>query len=171
MKKILTGFIILGLGIGVPAWLGILFTGTPNTEDIIIDSEASDDFLQNTDQLPPTKKKPKDPIVAIIDFHPNVLNFKSEGNWITIYITLSNEYDVTNININTVLLNDEVPASTKTEIIDIDNDNLLDLMVKFSRNLVKNTLELQEFCAISITGELFEGNEFEGTDIIKLIHF
>jgi hypothetical protein len=170
MKKFLTGLFILGLGVGFPACLGSFLIETSNTEDIIIDNEVSDDFLQDKDEAH-KKKKPKDPIVATIDIHPNVLNFKSKGNWMTIYITLPNEYDVNNININTVLLNDEVPASTKTEIIDIDNDNLLDLMIKFSRNLVKNTLELQEFCIISITGKMFEGNEFEGTDIIKLIHF
>lgn len=173
MKKLITGLIILGLGIGFPVSLGAFLIETPNTEDSIIESEGNDDLLLNEEVIDTsaTKKKPKDPIIATIDFHPEVLNFKSKGNWVTVYISLPDDYDVNNVNMNTVFLNGDVPASTKTEIIDINNDNIPDLMVKFNRNLVKNALEPQEFCNIIITGEMIEGNEFKGIDIIKLIHY
>ncbi|MFW9970388.1 MAG: hypothetical protein ACFFDF_09325 [Candidatus Odinarchaeota archaeon] len=59
----------------------------------------------------------------------------------------------------------------KFEIFDINNDNCLELMVKFNRTLVQSVVEPQEFCTIIITGELIDGKIFKGTDIIKLIHF
>ncbi|MFX1307696.1 MAG: hypothetical protein ACFFB8_19065 [Promethearchaeota archaeon] len=173
MKKLITGLIILGLGIGFPTCLGTFLIETPNPEDNIIESEGNDDLLLTEEVGHNTKiiKKPKYPIIATIDFHPEVINFKSKGNWVTVYISLPDDYDVNNVNMNTVFLNGDIPASTKTEIIDINNDNIPDLMVKFNRTLVKNGLEPQEFCNIIITGEMIEGNEFKGIDIIKLIHY
>lgn len=174
MKKAITGLIILGLGIGFPACFGIFLIETQNTEDNVIDDNNTDNFIQKEGNEKPSKKIPKNQIVATINVDPDTLNSKSKGKWITVYITLASGYDVNNIAIDTVKLNGEVSAAPKYEILDINNDNCLDLMVKFDRASVKDfiveSLEFDTF-TISITGELNEGIIFEGTDIIKLIHF
>jgi len=174
MKKAITGLIILGLGIGFPACLGIFLIETQNTEDNIIDDNNTDNFIQKEGNEKPSKKIPKNPIIATINVDPNALNSKSKGKWITVYITLASGYDVNDIAIATVKLNGELLAAPKFEILDINNDNCLDLMVKFDRILVKDIIvgsQESDTFTIIITGELCDGKFFEGTDIIKLIHF
>ena len=171
MKKTITGLIILGLGIGFPACLGIFLIETQNTEDGIVDGDKTDNFPNKEEGELPKKEEPGDPIKANINVDPNVLNLKSKGKWITVYITLTKGYNVNNIVMNSVILNDLIPAAPKFEIRDINNDNCLELMVKFNRILVQNVVEPQEFCTIIITGKLIDGKNFKGTDIIKLIHF
>jgi len=48
------------------------------------------------------------PITAIIDFDPDTLNLKSEGRWVTVYIELPNGYDVSEIDVPSIKLNDFV---------------------------------------------------------------
>jgi hypothetical protein len=171
MKKTITGLIILGLGIGFPSCIGIYLIETKNTEDNIIDENKTDDFPQKETVELPKKEKPKDPIVAYINVDPDSLNVKSKGNWITVYIALAAGYDVNHILLDSVFLNEVVPTAPISEILDFNDDNCPDLMVKFNRTLVKNVVEFQEFVTIIITGKLIDGREFEGTDIIELIHF
>ena len=114
----------------------------------------------------------EDPISATIDFHPKRLNLKSKGKWVTVFIKLPEEYDVNDIDLATILLNSELAAElTPTEIIDIDNDGLLDLMVKFNRTSIKDVLNLQAICEITITGTLFSGIEFISICQINLINY
>jgi len=105
-----------------------------------------------------------------IDIDPNTLNLNSTGNWITCYIELPEEYNVSDINISTILLNNTVSAeSHPTNISDYDNDSIPDLMVKFDRQDVIDILEVGDSVEISVSGKLFDGTRFEGTDYIKVI--
>ncbi|MCK4365671.1 MAG: hypothetical protein KAW45_06445 [Thermoplasmatales archaeon] len=109
-------------------------------------------------------------IPATIDIDPDTLNLNSSGKWITCYIELPDGYDVTDIDISTILLNDVVPAENHpTNIGDHDNDGIPDLMVKFDRQDVIDILEVGESVEIKITGELVDGIRFEGVDYIKVI--
>lgn len=123
-------------------------------------------------------------ILANIDFQPEVLNLKSRGQWITGYIELPIEYNVTEIDISTVLIN-EINSEILTtslravssqeygfvrdpELYDIDNDGILELMVKFDRKELLTLLNSGQYSLI-ITGKLKSGVELKGVDSIKVI--
>jgi hypothetical protein len=99
---------------------------------------------------------------ATINIDPDTLNLKSKGRWITCYITLNNPYDVNDIDISTILLEDTIPA----EWGDIQGYTL---MVKFDRSEVENMLSPGTY-NLKVTGELTDGTEFEGySDEIRII--
>ena len=63
-----------------------------------------------------------------------------------------------------ILFSNEILAEKKpTEINYFDNNNLLDLMVKFDRSSVISLLESQELCEVSVSGKLNNKNEFKGS--------
>ena len=96
-----------------------------------------------------------EPIInAAIDIDPNTLNLKSKGRWITCYITLNSPYDVNDIDISTVILEDTIPAAWG----DIQGDTL---MVKFDRSDVQDMLSPGTY-NLKVTGELTDGTIFQG---------
>lgn len=115
------------------------------------------------------KVYPATSVSATIDIDPDTLNLKSKGKWVTTYIELLEEYDVADIDVSTIMLNDQVQAEmTPTEIGDYDDDGIADLMVKFDRSAVQGILEVGEEVEITVTGELTDGT-FEGSDTIRVI--
>lgn len=123
-------------------------------------------------------------IPAIIDVDPDTLNLKSKGEWITVYIELPKhpelpEFDVSQININTVMLNNQIPAESNPKygfvvdpnsyLMDHDDDGLLERMVKFNRTDVQNILEPGDRVKIEVTGLLFDTRPFYGLDWIRVI--
>jgi len=112
-------------------------------------------------------------VPATIDIHPDALNLKSQGKWIAAYFELPESYDVADINVSTIMLNDTIPAElSPTAIGDYDNDGIPDLMVKFNRT------EIAEFIlskgimvgniTLTITGRLYDGTMFEDSDVIRV---
>jgi hypothetical protein len=109
-------------------------------------------------------------IPATIDFDPDTLNKKSEGNWVTVYTELPAGYNVTDINVSTMLLNETVPAELQPiEVGDYDSDGVPDLMVKFDRQAVNDILPIGDAVSITVTGNLYDGAPFEGSDTIRVI--
>ena len=109
-------------------------------------------------------------IEATIDIDPDTLNLKNKGNWITAYIELPAGYNVADINVSTLLLNNLVPAELKPASIgDNDNDGIVDLMAKFDRPAVEGLLEISENVEITVSGSLISGTQFVGIDIIRVI--
>jgi len=111
-------------------------------------------------------------IPAMVDFDPDTLNLKGEGQWVTVYIELpvGHGYDVSMIDLGSLWLNGQVQAEAKpVEIADYDGDGIPDLMVKFSRKAFQNILEVGEEVEITISGELIDGRLVEGKDTIKVI--
>jgi len=110
---------------------------------------------------------------TIIDFDPDTLNLESKGEFATVYIELPAGFDVNQIDISGIILNDSVPALTKaTEINDFDEDGKTDLMVKFERNKVQGVLNSGERVPIIVTGKVFHNGsnlDFKGDDIIKVM--
>lgn len=113
---------------------------------------------------------PGDILLGSIDIKPDILNLKSKGKWITCYIELPKEYDVDNVDVSTMILNEQVPAELKfSEIGDYDGDETPDLMVKFNRSLVQQILNAGDEVKITVSGELNDGTPFEGSDTIRVI--
>ncbi len=109
-------------------------------------------------------------VQATVDIKPNTLNLKSKGKWITGYIELPSGYDVNNIDITAVKLNNTVSAEQKpTEVGDYDKDGIPDLMVKFDRAEVEKIITAGDEVKITISGQLTDGKKFAGSDTIRVI--
>ena len=123
-------------------------------------------------------------ITATTDIHPQALNLRSKGKCITAYVELPESYDVNDINVSTVMLNDTILAELHpTEVGDYDNDGVLDLMVKFSKaeviayvltNIDSSKLEglsrpyVME-ATLAVTGRLYDNTSFVGYDTVYVI--
>jgi hypothetical protein len=112
---------------------------------------------------------PSTNITATINFDPDTLNKKSKGNWVTVYIELPAGYNVSNINISSLLLNNSVHAETWPYAVgDNDKDVIPDLMVKFNRDAVINILPNGENIQVKVAGTVGT-TTFEGVDRIRVI--
>jgi len=117
---------------------------------------------------------------AVVDINPDALNLRSVGQWITAYIQLPTEYSAADINATTILLNGTISpvqdlkygfvTDSSEYLVDHNNDGILERMVKFDRATVESFIYNQGIrygnVALTITGKLFDGILFEGTDII-----
>jgi cell wall-associated NlpC family hydrolase len=109
-------------------------------------------------------------IPAFVDFDPDTLNLKSKGKWVTTYVELPIGYDINEIDLESIKLNDQIPIEAKpTEIGDYDENGIPDLMVKFDRLAVQNILEVGEEVKVTISGKLIDEKPFEGSNIIRVI--
>jgi len=119
-----------------------------------------------------------------IDIAPDILNLKSQGRWITAYIQLPEEYNPEDIDAATILLNGtfqpildpkyDFVTNSSEYLVDYDGDGVLERMVKFNRaevaSWIFDDLGIQYGnVTLSITGELFDGTSFDGTDVIKVL--
>ena len=129
-------------------------------------------------------------IAASIDIDPDVLNVKGQGQWVTVYIELPADWDVADIDLTTVKLNGTVPAVTDPQygfvtdpnsyITDNDGDGILERMVKFDRELVKQLVDVGEDLEeapgglegevqLTVSGKV-AGTWFEGSSTVLVLH-
>jgi hypothetical protein len=108
-------------------------------------------------------------IPATIDFDPDTLNPRSKGKWVTVYIDLPQDYDVNDINLNSI----ELITSSGTVPVEETPTGVEDgtLMVKFDRQEVIGILEPGEEILITVSGELNDETSWEGTDQIRVLDF
>jgi hypothetical protein len=115
---------------------------------------------------------------ANINIDPDTLNLGSKGRWITAYIELPKGYDVADIDVSSIFLNETilVDPSAPTAVGDYDHDTIPDLMVKFNRaevrSLILANVNIEERFAtitLTITGKLYDETQFQGNDTIKII--
>jgi predicted outer membrane repeat protein len=102
-------------------------------------------------------------IPAEVRIVPQTINLASKGNWITCYIWLPEQYNVADIEPNSVLLEDEI----KPEEFSVDEQQQI-VMARFTREDVQPILDIGDI-ELTITGQLANGTVFEGTDTIKVI--
>jgi len=111
-------------------------------------------------------------IKATVIIHPRSLNLKSEGRWITASIEFEEGFDVRDINVSSIKLNNTVPVDL-TAPMEFSGSTLI---VKFDREAVE-TLILNELgqpdkfssATLTLTGKLKDGTTFTGNDTIKTI--
>ncbi|MBW8001088.1 MAG: LamG domain-containing protein [Planctomycetes bacterium] len=116
-----------------------------------------------------------EPLEVNISIEPRTLNIQSNGTWITCQIKLPDDYDVTDVDNDSILLADLVPAHD-TQI----NPGQQQITAKFDRQDVIDALILMEnldpnggfsvFVDVEVTGQLNDGTKFKGTDNIRFMH-
>jgi hypothetical protein len=153
---------------GGASYFGFYADGTDAISSIIITSSI--DFAVGEFGIAEALQNP-DVIQAAIDIDPDTLNLNSKGKWITCYIELPGDYDVEDIEVSTIKLNDQVPAESRpTGVGDCDDDGIAELMVKFDSSAVQEILEAGDEVEITVTGELNDDTKFEGSDTIRVIN-
>lgn len=107
-------------------------------------------------------------IQGILDFDPDVLNLRSGGKYVTVFLELPEAYSVLDVFVPSVKLNGAVYAETcfGKHISDIDKDGLQELMLKFSKPDVKATLSPGESVEVRVAGVLDDGTPFAASDFI-----
>jgi hypothetical protein len=144
--------------------LGVFFT--PGLTFVLAEGSIPND-LEEAEQK--KDKKTKKNIIAIFDINPRKLNAKSKGKWITAYIELPKDYDPHDIIIGEIVLNGVLSPEVKPiNIADRDNNGVLDLMIKFDRSSVIESLEASQFFEMTISGKLINGIKFKGNCILDL---
>jgi len=102
-------------------------------------------------------------VQAEVEIDPHTLNLNSKGRWITAFIWLPEEYDVADIDPNSILLEDQVVPErfwlTEDEQIAI---------AKFDRSEVQAVLNVGDI-ELTITGQLADGTSFKAKDVIQVI--
>lgn len=136
-----------------------------------VDGQFDDIILQQSNSTPEP---------AIIDIDPDTLNLKSKGKWVTCYIEFPEEYDVADIEVSTVAITSisavggdateiNIPAEPfPTEIGDYNDNGILDLMVKFDRQLVQDVVPVGAV-EITVSGSTIGEVDFQGTDTLLII--
>lgn len=115
-------------------------------------------------------------IEVAIEINPGTLNLKSRGNYVTSYIELPEGVAATDIDVNSVIIdkiNDKELSPPlyvvgTSEIGDYDENEILDLSVKFSRQELILLLNVG-YAKLTISGMLIDGRHFESSIIIRVI--
>jgi predicted outer membrane repeat protein len=93
---------------------------------------------------------------------PRTINLASKGNWITCYIWLPDQYNVADIDPNSIFLKCEI----EPDFLHIDEQGQI-VTARFTRKNVQPILEVADI-ELTITGKLTDGTVFEATDTIKV---
>jgi hypothetical protein len=105
-------------------------------------------------------------IEAAVVIHPETLNLASKGKWLICRISLPEDYNVADIDPNSVLLEDEIEADR----VWFDAEFAI---VKFSRSALRQILadlETPTKVELIVTGQLKDDTRFEGIDTIRIIN-
>jgi len=129
----------------------LLFTYV-DPDPILIEHTVEDGYFSNSPSA----------ITATIDVKPDTLNLKSQGKWIAAHIKLPEGYNVEDIDVSTIMLNDVLPAESSQVY-------RRTLMVKFDRSEEIALLPQVGEAELTIAGKLFDGTSFEGSDSIRVI--
>jgi len=117
-----------------------------------------------------------------VDVDPDVLCHKSKGKWITAYIELPEGYDPSQIDRYSLRINETISpildqkydfvTDPEEYLLDYDDDGVVELMVKFSREEVMSLIgERTGEVVLLLTGQLEDGRPIEGCGrvIAKLV--
>jgi len=109
-------------------------------------------------------------IPAEVKVTPKTLNPASKGNWITCIIRLPDNYDIGEVDTDSITLNGVSRARSKT------NEEAQTLLIKFDRSKIQDTLQhtlsaaTESVSLLSVRGELNGGTVFQGSDTITIVN-
>ena len=103
------------------------------------------------------------PIQAHVRIVPRTISLGSKGKWIAAFLRLSEDYNVADIDSNSILLESQV----KPECFWLTEDNQI-VTAKFDREQVQSLLNIG-YIELTIIGRLTDGTAFEASDVIKVI--
>ena len=107
-------------------------------------------------------------IIATIDIDPDTLNIKSDGQWVTCYISLPAGHSVADIAVDSILLEGFLEVRHSSIQGDV-------LTVKFDRQDLAAYIEVvlgvtpPADIELFVVGEMTDGTPLEGTDTIRVI--
>lgn len=98
--------------------------------------------------------------------HPDTLNIKSKGRWVTVQVSFPGDLDADDLDLETVELEvDGRGIAAKWARV---GDGVL--MVKFSREELKEIIDGLGDVEIHVRGRFEGGSTFEGSDTIRIIY-
>ncbi|HBU70198.1 MAG TPA: hypothetical protein DEE98_07450 [Elusimicrobia bacterium] len=167
----------LSLVFSVAFSLGLFVSGALSEVIIIIEPDPEpiiDPITPPTEPPVVEPPAPPQPLGADINVDPNVINLKSNRNYITAYIELASdisaaEIKVSSVKVTTVNGTAITPVSallSPTAIGDENANSIPDLMVKFNYDELKPYFS-EGPLTISISGELNNGTAFSGENTVK----
>ncbi len=109
---------------------------------------------------------------VVVDVKPDTLNVMSKGRYVMCYITPSEGYDARDIDVSSVSLEGVSALPYKYGYVDINDDGICELMVKFDRTAIIAELPF-ESCPdylVHIGGSYSDGVSFRGTDLINIVY-
>jgi predicted outer membrane repeat protein len=102
-------------------------------------------------------------IPAEVRITPRTINLASKGNWLTCHIRLGDGCNVTDIDPDSIVIENGVKAERPR----IDEEDQV-AVVSFNRSDVQNILKIGQV-NLTVSGMLSDGTVFEGTDVIIVI--
>lgn len=121
-------------------------------------------------------------VSAIVSIEPETLGLKQQGKWITVYIELPEPYNVSDVDVSSVLLDETIPAEWgkvqgETLVVKFDASIVVDYiwtakLYHMGINYL-DTIRPQENIEVelNVTGEFFDGEPaFEGIDKVKVMN-
>ncbi|MHC4587616.1 MAG: choice-of-anchor Q domain-containing protein, partial [Planctomycetota bacterium] len=102
-------------------------------------------------------------IPAEVRIIPRTINLASKGNRLTCYIWLPEEYNVADVDPNSVFLEEQI----KADELSVDEQKQV-AIARFSRGELQAILDAGEV-ELTISGQLKDGTIFEATDVIRVI--
>jgi len=109
---------------------------------------------------------------ADVDFKPDTYNKQSRGRWVNVTMEVPHdEVNVSDVNLSSVRLNDEVAPVTNNRYGFVRNPVSKDtLKVRFPRDEVSEVLDIGENVTIYITGETNKQEMLAGLDEVRVIN-
>ena len=95
---------------------------------------------------------------------PRTINFASKGKWIAAFLWLPEDYNVADIDPNSVFLGEQIKAEQL-----LVNEQKQVALARFDRSDVQDILDISQV-ELTITGWLVDGTAFEATDIIRVLN-